>query len=64
MTEFRFDMLDPKPLLCDLCGDSIGVYYGEPPNPEYVIARCYSCAAVEEAEAILSERPDEADGEA
>lgn len=52
MSEF----VDPQgdvmvPLRCELCGEQIGV---RSPGrlPENVVARCYSCAAVEEAEAI------------
>lgn len=56
MADFHgIDYEDAKPLRCDTCGDSIGVYFGDPPDPEKVVARCYHCAAVEEAEIILSE---------
>lgn len=39
------------PLRCELCGEQIGVKSPEFPM-ENVVARCYACAAVKEAEAI------------
>lgn len=44
------------PLVCELCGTQIGVRSpGPAPNPDLVIARCNSCAVVEEAEEIVNE---------
>ena len=51
--------IDPQgetmvPLRCELCGEQIGVK-----SPDFdmrnVVARCYACAASEEAEAITAE---------
>jgi hypothetical protein len=39
-------------LRCDLCGEQIGKYFGDPPNPKLVTSRCFACAADEEASAI------------
>lgn len=44
-----------RALRCDLCGEVIGEMHGDDPTPamrENIVARCYRCAATEEAEAI------------
>lgn len=57
----RPDFLDHEghmmvPLRCQLCGEQIGLRSpGPPPDPDVVVARCYACAATEEAEAITKE---------
>lgn len=52
-------MAEPaKPLRCELCGEQIGVYFGDEPDWSKIVARCYQCAAVEEAEAITKEATD------
>jgi hypothetical protein len=41
------------PLRCQLCGEQIGLRSpGPDPDPDFVVARCYACAALEEAESI------------
>lgn len=41
------------PLRCQKCGEQIGLQSpGYTPDPETVIALCYACAAVGEAERI------------
>ena len=59
MVEPKPDFVDPQgdlmiPLRCEKCGDQIGVKSPEFPM-ENVVARCYACAATEEAEAITAE---------
>lgn len=51
------EFIDPQgetmvSLRCELCGEQIGVKSPDS-NMENVVARCYACAAVEEAEEIL-----------
>lgn len=50
---FSFNMDHSIPLLCQSCGEPCGRTWGEQPDPALVVARCYQCAATEEAEAIL-----------
>lgn len=62
MTEF----IDPQgdlmvPLRCQLCGDQIGLRspsWTDEELEERVVARCYQCAATEEAERILQSAGD------
>lgn len=56
MAEWRgVEFRDGKPLRCELCGEQIGLYFGEKPDLDVVVARCYACAAAEAAEAITAE---------
>jgi hypothetical protein len=44
-----------EPLRCGLCGEQIGKSFGDEPTPAMraiVVARCFACAAAEEADAI------------
>lgn len=44
------------PLRCQSCGEQIGLRSpGPEPDPNVVIARCYGCAATEEAESITKD---------
>ena len=52
------DFIDPQgqtmiPLRCEKCGEQIGVKSPDFPM-ENVVARCYACAASEEAESITA----------
>lgn len=51
-----------RALRCELCGEVIGTVLIEqvPIDPEIVVARCYSCAATEEAEAITQKAAQDA----
>lgn len=51
----HWSQFEGKPLRCDLCGDQIGVYQGDPPDPNLVVSRCFACAVTTEAEKATRE---------
>ncbi len=43
-----------EPLLCQLCGEQMGIWAGgEPPDPKIIVTRCTSCGMSEKLDAIL-----------
>lgn len=56
MAEYRgVEIEGTVPMRCNLCGDQIGLVTPPQPPPEVLDARCYACAALEEAEKITAE---------
>lgn len=55
MSDQEYVIGDQRPLRCQSCGEQIGLLWGDEPDPNVVVARCYRCAAVGEAEAILGD---------
>lgn len=48
---------------CQICGEPVArmwANHDDPPDPRYLVIRCFQCAAVEEAEAITADEGDEA----
>lgn len=58
------ERLTEKPMArCQICGEPVArmwANHDDPPDPRYLVIRCFQCAAVEEAEAITADEGDEA----
>lgn len=48
-------MPEPRVLRCATCGDSIGTYHGEPPDPAVVNATCFECETARGLALMLSD---------
>lgn len=56
MTEARWrgsDWPGARPLRCQVCGRTVGVVYGDTPDPGAASVECYECAVVCEARRVL-----------